>query len=422
MKVCVVGAGRMGLPVAVQFAWAGASVVSADIDDRLVAALNRGEAPFDDEPDLPSRLADVCAAGRYRATTDTAAAVADSDAVLVLVRMVVHRDGQPDYANLDAATASIAAGLRPGTVVSYETTLPVGDTRHRFGTALAAGSGMQPGLDFHLCFSPERVSSGRVFRDLATYPKIVGGLTDACAEAGRGLYAAHLPAEVWTVGSLEAAEFTKVAETTYRDVNIALANEFARYADQLGVDFAEVARAANSQPYSHLHAPGLGVGGHCIPVYPHFFIDRAADSRLVRLARGLNEEMPGYGAERLSALLGGGLQGRRVLVLGLSFRADLRESSHSTTGPVVEELRRHDADVRVHDPLFGRHGVTAHGYEWDDPASGWAEALVVNTAHTAYRELAPQDAPGVVAVLDGRNALDPAPWRTAGVAYAGIGR
>jgi UDP-N-acetyl-D-mannosaminuronic acid dehydrogenase len=205
-------------------------------------------------------------------------------------------------------------------------------------------------------------------------------------------------------------------------VNIALANEFARYADSLGIDFAEVSRAANSQPYSHLHQPGLGVGGHCIPIYPHFFIDRANDSRLVTLARCLNQEMPGYGADRLAGLLGGSLEGRRVLVLGLSFRADLRESSHTTTGPVVDELRRRGAEVRVHDPLFGRDGVAAHGYDWDTPDSGWAEALVLHTGHAEYRALQPAQVPGVVAVLDGRNVLEAELWRSAGMAYAGIGR
>jgi nucleotide sugar dehydrogenase len=421
MRICVVGAGRMGLPVAVQFASRGATVLSADVNAQLVDMVNAGRLPYDDEPELHDRLGAALASGRYWATTDTTAAVRESEAVVVLVRMVTDAAGSPDYGNLDAATAAIGAGLQRGTVVSYETTLPVGDTRRRFGAALAAASGLRAGEDFHLCFSPERVSSGRIFRDLATYPKIVGGLTPACAEAGRRLYAEHLDAEVWTLTSPEAAELTKVAETTYRDVNIALANEFARYADEMGVDYGEVARAANSQPYSHLHQPGLGVGGHCIPVYPYFFISRAADARLVSLARSLNDEMPSYGAERLSAMLGG-LSGRRVLVLGLSYRPDLRESSHSTAAATISALRDRGAEVRLHDPFFGPSGVAAHGYEWGEPGDGWAEALVVHTAHSIYRELTPAGAASVSAVLDGRNALDPVPWRAAGVQYAGVGR
>jgi nucleotide sugar dehydrogenase len=323
VRVCVVGAGRMGLPVAVRFALAGATVLAADIDECLVTALSSGISPYGDEPGLVDGLASTRAAGRFFATMDTTAAVSDSDAVIVLVRMVAAADGSPDYGAIDAATAAVGRGIRPGVVVSYETTLPVGDTRKRFAPALERASGLVAGRDFHVCFSPERVSSGRVFRDLATYPKIVGGLTAECTEAGRRLYAEHLEAEVWAVASCETAEYTKIAETTYRDVNIALANELARFADEVGVDMVEVARCANSQPYSHIHQAGLGVGGHCIPVYPHFFAARAADARLVRLARALNAEMPAYGAERLQGLLGT-LTGRRVLVLGLAFRADLR--------------------------------------------------------------------------------------------------
>jgi nucleotide sugar dehydrogenase len=421
VKVCVVGIGRMGLAVAAQFAEAGAEVIGADVDRALVERVNAGTMSAPEEPGLDQRLAEVARAGRLRATTDTAAAVRSCGAVVVLVRMVVDAQGAPDYGSLDHATASIAAGLRPGTTVSYETTLPVGDTRGRFVPALERGSGLVAGQDFHVCFSPERVSSGSIFRDLATYPKIVGGLTEACARAGVALYADHLSAEVWQLDSLEAAEFTKVAETTYRDVNIALANEFARFADQIGVDLSEVRRAANSQPYSHIHEAGVGVGGHCIPVYPYFFMARARDSRLVSLARHLNQEMPAYAIERLSEMLGG-LEGRQVLVLGLAFRADLPESSHSVAAALVAELQTRGADVRVHDPLLGRDAVIAQGFSWAEPGDGWAEALVVQAAHHEYAELQPSTMPGVVAVLDGRWLLSAERWRAADVLFAGVGR
>lgn len=421
MRVCVVGIGRMGLAVAAQFAEAGAEVIGADVDAGLVERVNAGTTTVPEEPGLDERLAELGPAGRLSATTETADAVRRSQAVIVLVRMDVDAQGAPDYRNLDDATAAIAAGLQPGTTVSYETTLPVGDTRRRFAPALERGSGLAAGRDFHICFSPERVSSGSIFRDLATYPKIVGGLTPECTRAGGALYAAHLRAEVWQLDSLEAAELTKVAETTYRDVNIALANEFARFADQIGVDLTEVRRAANSQPYSHIHEAGVGVGGHCIPVYPHFFMARAHDSRLVSLARRLNEEMPGYAIDRLSQMLGG-MEGRRVLVLGLAFRAGVAESSHSVAAALVTGLRARGADVRVHDPLLGRNAVVAHGFTWGRPDDGWAEALLLQAAHRDYAELQPSAASGVVAVLDGRGLLPAEPWRSAGVLFSGIGR
>jgi nucleotide sugar dehydrogenase len=422
MRVCVVGAGRMGLPVAVQMAGGGADVVACDLDDRVVASVAAGRPLFDDEPGLAEAMAEVVARGRLRGSQDTTGSVRDADAVVVLVRMATTSDGRPDYRNLDAATAAIGAGLRRGAVVCYETTVPVGDTRRRFAPALEQASGMRSGTDFHVCFSPERVSSGSVFAGLLRYPKIVGGLTPECAEAGRRLYVEHLGgADVWVLSSCEAAELTKVAETTYRDVNIALANEFARFADECGVDLGEVIGAANSQPYSHIHTPGIGVGGHCIPVYPHFFMARASDARLVRMARQINEEMPAYAVTRLHSLLGP-LEGRRVLVLGLSYRPDLRESSHSTCPDLVRALLEAGAEVRVHDDRFGPAGVAEHGLPWGEVGDGWAEALVLHTAHAPYLRLTPAEVTGVRAVIDGRQALRRQVWEDAGVAFAGVGR
>jgi nucleotide sugar dehydrogenase len=421
VNICVVGLGHIGLPVAVQCAGAGARVIGADIDPARVAAVNSGMVDTGDEPGLQQRLAAALGGGTLRATTEVTEAVRGSQSVIVLVRLVVDGAGSPDYTAIDAATAMVAAGLQAGALVVYETTLPVGDTRGRFAPALEAGSGLRAGTDFHLCFSPERVSTGSVFRDLAKYPKLVGGLTPACAEAGRAMYAGVLDAEVRTMSSLEAAEFAKVAETTYRDVNIALANEFARFADQSGLDLGEVVRGANSQPYSHIHSPGVGVGGHCIPVYPHFFIQRAADARLVATARAVNDEMPAYTADRLGQLLGD-LSGRHVLVLGLAYRGNVAEASNSAAIPLVRALEARGALVRVNDVVLGEEVVSAHGLEWGSTDDGWAEALVLQAPHTAYLALRPGAAPGVRAVVDGRGVMDPEPWRQADVAFAGIGR
>jgi nucleotide sugar dehydrogenase len=297
--------------------------------------------------------------------------------------------------------------------------VPVGTTRHRFAPLLEAGSGLTAGKDFNLSFSPERVSVGRVLRDLATYPKVVGGLTDACLTRAVETYAS-LGAEVATVSSLEAAEFVKVAEAVYRDVNIALANEFSKYADGHGISLREVVAAANTQPYSHIHQAGVGVGGHCIPVYPYFFMVDAADSRLVGTARNINDGMPAYTVDRLAALMGG-LEGRRVMVLGLAFRADVSEASHSVAVPLIRELEARNAEVRVHDSVVGPAAVATAGYTWAEPGDGWAEGVVLQAAHHAYLGLRPEQLPGVSAVVDGRGALDAEAWRNAGVAFMYVG-
>ncbi len=195
---------------------------------------------------------------------------------MLVVPLFVDERGTPDFRAMDAATRAVAAGLRPGTLVSYETTLPVGTTRDRFAPLLAQDSGLLPERDFSLVFSPERVFTGRVFADLRRYPKLVGGIGPHSAKDGVRFYESVLdfdvreelsrPNGVWDLGSAEAAELAKLAETTYRDVNIALANQFARFADRSGVDIDAVIEACNTQPYSHIHRPGIAVGGHCIPV------------------------------------------------------------------------------------------------------------------------------------------------------------
>lgn len=416
-KVCVVGIGKIGLPLAVQIASKGHRVTGADIDQGVVDSVNAGTAPFVGEAGLPELLREVVGQDRLRASTDTPAAVADSDVVVVAVPLVVDAEAQPDFAALDAATGAIAEGLRPGTLVSYETTLPVHTTRRRFAPALTA-TGLTLGEDVFLCHSPERVYSGRIFADLRRYPKLVGACDAPSARRAVAFYESVLdfddrpdlprPNGVWDLGSAEAAELTKLVETTYRDVNIALANEFARHADRVGVDLYGVIAAANSQPYSHVHQPGVAVGGHCIPVYPRLYLSGDPDAGLPALARHVNESMPAYAVARVDRALAG-LQGRTVVVLGASYRGDVKELAFSGVFPLVAALEAGGATVRVHDPLYSdtelaHNGLRAH--QLGEPC----DAAIVQADHGRYRTLRPADLPGIRVLLDGRRCTDPALW------------
>ncbi len=193
MKITVVGLGKIGLPLAVQFARSGHQVFGADVNERVVDLVNSGAEPFPGEANLAEYLKEVVSSGDLRATTDTTAAVADSDAVVVVVPLFVDDEARPDFGWMDSATTDIARGLKRGTLVSFETTLPVGTTRTRWKPMLEEGSGLTEGSDFHLVFSPERVLTGRVFADLRKYPKLVGGLSDAGAAAARGLLRGGAP-------------------------------------------------------------------------------------------------------------------------------------------------------------------------------------------------------------------------------------
>ena len=325
MRICVVALGKIGLPLAVQCAMKGHDVIGADVNVDVVEDVTAGRVPFPGEANLPEYLAGVVANGRLRATTGTTAAVADVDVVVVVVPLVVGDDGVPDFRAMDAATSAISAGIRPGTLVSYETTLPVGTTRGRFAPALVAGSGLRLGHDLFVCHSPERVFSGRIFEDLRKYPKLIGGLDDPSSKRAAEFYEAVLDFDarpdlargngVWDLGSVEAAELAKLAETTYRDVNIGLANTFAMYADSIGVDIFAVIEASNSQPFSHIHQPGIAVGGHCIPVYPRFYLSGDPTASLVAVAHDVNEAMPGYAVAVLTSMLDS-IAGSKVAVLG----------------------------------------------------------------------------------------------------------
>jgi UDP-N-acetyl-D-glucosamine dehydrogenase len=405
VRAVVVALGKIGLPLAAQLARTGHEVVGCDIDPRVVELVNAGREPFPGEAELGDVLREVVGAGRLRATPDTRAAVAAGPDLVVLVPpLLVDVAAQPDWGILDAVIADVGAGLQPGTTVALETTVPVGTTRARLAPALEAASGLREGEDFHVVFSPERVFSGRVFADLAAYPKLVGGLSAAGEARGAELYARFLPGvEVRAMEGAEAAELTKLVETTYRDVNIALANEFARHADALGLDVQAVIDAANSQPFSHVHRPGVAVGGHCIPVYPRFYLAGDPGARLPRVAREVNEGMPAYAVDLL-----GDVAGTTALILGVAYRGGVKETAFSGAFALREELERRGARVVASDPLYDAGELAALGF------SAWTgepvDVAVLQADHAEYTQLTPADLPGLRVLVDGRGTLDPAAW------------
>jgi nucleotide sugar dehydrogenase len=379
-----------------------------------------------EEPGLAERVAEVHAAGRLRATTDAAAAARESDVIVLIVPVMLDEHHQPDYRHMDAAVESILPGLRLGTVVVFETTLPVGDTRGRYAPRLEAATGLTVDRDLFVAFSPERLFSGAVFRNLATYPKLVGGIGPASTDRVCRFYASVLDAEVVAMSSPEAAELSKLAETTYRDLNIAFANELAAYASRVGVDVLEAIRAANSQPYSHIHQPGLGVGGHCIPVYPHFLLSRAPELELVELARRVNDGQVDAAVERLTAELGT-LGDVPVLVLGLTYREGVKELAYSRAIPLIERLRADGARVSAWDPLLSPTEIEALGavpWTWASPSD--ARAIVTQTADPAFTRLDAGWFAALEVILDGRNSLRdlnaPAAIRVLGVGVPSRGR
>jgi len=415
MNVCVVALGKIGLPLAVQFAKSGLKVTGADVNPTVVGKVNSGVPPFPGEDDLERSLRDVVSDGSLRATTDTTAAVGDADVVLVVVPLIVDGDGRIDFRGIDAATAAVASGLKPGALVLFETTFPVGTTRGRLAPILSQGSGLTMGADLFVAFSPERVYSGRIFADLRRYPKLVGGLDPTSTRRAAEFYTRALqfdersdlsrPNGVWEMDSAEAAELAKLAETTYRDINIGFANELAMFSDRHGIDVTEVIDACNSQPFSHIHRPGIAVGGHCIPVYPKFYLDGDPNAQLPAAARRVNVAMPRYAVDLLAAEVGS-LDGLHVAVLGAAYRGGVKETAFSGVFGVVEAITELGGRASVHDPLFTDDELAELGftpYHLGEPC----DAAIVQAEHVEYRSLRRSDLGGATTLLDGRGCVEP---------------
>ncbi len=421
--VAVVGLGKIGLPLAIQYISHGRRVIGCDINAQVVAGINAGQCHVGEEPGLDIAVERAVRDGMLSATTDTTAATREADVVVVIVPVVVRGQGEVAYEGIDAATRAVGKGLGPGKLVVYETTLPVGTTSIRFREILEHESGLTAGRDFALAYSPERVSSGVIFRDLKHYPKVVGGIDADSTATAIAFYSSVLDASIIEMKSADDAELVKLAETTYRDVNIAFANELARFADARGLDAFAAIAAANTQPYSHIHQPGVGVGGHCIPVYPYFLMagGSAEELALPRLSRVINDHMADYAVERIEAVTGP-VRGRSVALLGVAYRGDVKETAFTSAKLLREALEAHGATVYTDDPLYSDDELTQLGYTpLSAEKKAEVSAIIVQAAHTAYADLDLAAFSSCKAVLDGRKALSPEAVTRHNMVYITIG-
>jgi len=429
LTIAVIGFGKIGLPLAVQYARQGHTVIGCDINAQVVASINAGSSHVHEEAELETEVPRLVRAGLLSATTETTEAVRKANVVIVIVPVYVNAQHEVDFSTIDAATAAIGAGLQPDTLVVYETTLPVGTTSKRLRSILENASQLNASRDFFLAYSPERVSSGTIFRDLRTYPKVVGGIDERSTAHVEAFYRSVLEANILTMASTDEAEFVKLIETTYRDVNIALANEYAQYADMHGLNVATAIAAANTQPYSHIHTPGVGVGGHCIPVYPYFLFANPEDKEqqdeqylsLPRRSRVINDAMAVYAVKRIEAELGP-LARRSVLMLGVAYRGDVKETAFTSAKLLHEALLQHGAWVYVHDPLFSDDELRRLGYTpISQERESEVEVILLQSGHQYYSTLDFGRFIQCTLVLDGRNALKREAIEAHGMRYITIG-
>ncbi len=427
-KVCIIGLGYIGLPTASTFAASGIQVTGVDTNAEVLKTLRGGKVHIH-EPGLRQAVEEALKGGRLSVRE----APEEADAFIIAVPTPFYEDQTGEYHGMKykradmraviSATESIVPCLREGNLVVLESTSPPRTTVDLVAPILEK-SGLEAGRDFFLAYSPERVLPGQIMRELVENARVIGGVTPESAEAGRDLYACFVKGQI-VLTDATTAEMVKLMENTYRDINIAIANEFSRLAERFGIDIWEAIRIASLHPRVKILSPGPGVGGHCISVDPWFFVESAPDiSSLIYQARLVNDSQPHFALELVRKSLGS-LKGKRIAALGLAFKPDVDDLRESPAVEVIRLLQEDGAQVKAFEPFkpeAGIKGVTAVA----DLAAALrdSEAVVLLVNHTEFRQITPDRLAGLTParlVVDMVNGWSGRDWSAAGFQYFRLG-
>ena len=402
MKIAVVGLGYVGLPLSIQFARSGATVLGIDVDSKKVDLLNNGQSYI--KHIEPSAIAELVSSNKFSACTDFGR-IKQVEAVIICVPTPLTKNREPDISYVIETGRSIAPHLSKGILVVLESTTYPGTTDEDLREVLETGSGMTAGSDFHLAFSPEREDPGNPGSSFELVPKVVGGYTPACLEKAMAVYSRAV-AKLVPVSSCRVAEATKLLENIFRSVNIAMVNELKIVYAAMGIDVWEVINAARTKPFGFMpFYPGPGLGGHCIPIDPFYLTWKAREfekhTRFIELAGEINTAMPDYVVNRVGEALNSRrkpIKGSKVLILGLAYKPDVDDDRESASYRLLEKLRQRDADVAYYDPyvpVIGQtrehsHWAGTKSVTWDRDTIAGFDAVVIATAHRSvnYDELA----------------------------------
>ena len=422
MHIAIIGLGYVGLPLSLQFARSGVTVLGLDIDAAKTAALNQGRSYI--KHITPESILEQVSAGRFTASADFSL-IRQVEAIVICVPTPLNKNREPDISYIIETGKAIASHLQKGTLVVLESTTYPGTTDEDLRAVLEAGSGLKAGVDFHLAFSPEREDPGNPSSIVASIPKVVGGYTPACLEKAMALYGKAIKTLV-PVSSCRAAEATKLLENTFRSVNIALVNELKQVYSAMGIDVWEVINAAKTKPFGFMpFYPGPGLGGHCIPIDPFYLTWKAREygqnTRFIELAGEVNTAMPDYVVQRVAEALNAGrkaINGSKILIVGLAYKANVDDERESPSYVLMGKLKARGAEVAYHDPYVPvirptrehSHWAGTASVSWDRATVGAFDVVLIATAHacTNYQELADW-APCIV---DTRNAMATIPTRT----------
>jgi len=415
MNIGIVGLGYVGLPLSLQFARSDATVLGLDIDAAKVQAINRGQSYIKHIP--AAAIAQLVGEGKFSASTDFGR-VKQLEAVIICVPTPLNKNREPDISFILNTGRSIAPHLQKGVLVVLESTTYPGTTDEDLRAVLEGGSGLKAGTDFHLAFSPEREDPGNPESKVALIPKVIGGYTPACLERAKAVYCRAIKTLV-PVSSCRAAEATKLTENIFRSINIALVNELKVVYTAMGIDIWEVINAAKTKPFGFMpFYPGPGLGGHCIPIDPFYLTWKAREyvqnTRFIELAGEINTAMPEYVVNQAVRALNGrrkAINGSRILVLGLSYKADVDDDRESPSYVLMDLLKERGAEVAYHDPYVPvikptrehPHWAETKSVPWDRETIGKFDLVLIATRHSClnYQQLAQW----CDCVVDTRNAM-----------------
>ena len=434
LRIAVIGLGRVGLPTAAVFARGGAVVTGVDIRREVVEETNAGRCSMTDEPGLAELVRKTVEDKRLRATLSADDAVGRAHFVVICVPTPVDSAKSPDYSSVVKASRSVGKALSKGAVVVIESTIGPGVAEDVVAPILQEESGMKLGVDFGLAACPERSDPGKIVSDMGKVPRIVGSLDRGCTDLVSALYEKALGVTVIKASSPKTANAIKLTENLFRDVNIALANEFALLYEKLGIDAIEVIEACATKYNFIAHYPGAGVGGPCLPSNSYYLINEGMKSGnipyLIRLAREINDRMPDHVVELVSEALNDvdkTVRGSRIAVLGVSYKPGVKDVQLTPVERIVTRLRSMGAEVVIYDPMFRGEKVWGLKVEESvEDAAKDADCLVIGTAHPDFESL---DLPQLVALakddpalVDARNVVKPSAARSAGFSFRGVGR
>ena len=426
-RIAVFGLGHIGLPTAALFARAGFDVTGVDISTETVEKVNIGKSPVP-EPGLDELVAEVVGKGKLRATVDGVSAAEESNVMVVVVPTPVNSDNTSDLSAVISATETISKGLKKGDLVIIESTVPPGACENVVLPILEK-TGLRASGDFGLAYTPERALPNNTLHEMQNNARVIGGIDGKSADMAAQLYGKVTRGEVIVVDDIITAEMVKLMENTYRDTNIALANELAVICESLGIDAIKAIEAANHHPRVNLHTPGPGVGGHCLSIDPYFIVEMAekhgVPARLIRTAREVNESMPFHVLDIIRDALesaGRDLAGSRVGVLGVAYKGDVADARKTPTRPLVAALISEGAEVVVNDPhvdpvLIKKMGVEPVPLE----EALESDCVVLMTDHSEYLEITPEMIVGGIFICT-RPVLDPEKFREHGIIFRGVGR